>query len=88
MFTSFFAGVIVGVIIVVAAVYIFAPEFIPNTPCLLDSNCHMQKVCCTWRCDSKDLSWWKCPDELCEFLNKTEKPDLNCGCENFKCKFS
>ncbi len=44
----------------------------------------MQKVCCTWRCDSKDMSGWKCPDQLCEVLGEKE-PKAKCDCQNFKC---
>ena len=81
---GFFAGIIVGMLLLAFGVYIFAPKVIPETPCVIDSNCEMQKVCCTWRCDSKNLDWWKCPKKLCEILNDS-KPD-SCECQNFKCK--
>ena len=82
---AFIAVIVVAVILLVLA-YIFGPNYIPNSPCLLDSHCKPQKLCCTWRCDSTELSWWTCTDSLCNLLGKpVENPGLTCGCRNLRC---
>jgi len=79
-------AIIVIVVLLILGVYIFGPNVIPSTPCIANFNCHVQKVCCTYRCDSTDMGWWQCPDKLCSFLNETQ-PAKTCGCKSFKCQF-
>ena len=79
-------GVIVFVILILVAAYVFGPGLIPETPCVLDTNCDVQKVCCTWRCDSKDFTFWKCPDQLCRLIG-AEEPTEKCKCLDFNCGF-
>jgi len=76
-------GIILGAIALVIVIYLFTPHIIPKSPCLIASNCKPQRICCTWRCDSKDMTWWKCPDKVCDYIGN-EKP-ASCACENFKC---
>ncbi|MDD5182456.1 MAG: hypothetical protein PHC66_04820 [Candidatus Nanoarchaeia archaeon] len=86
-FAGAFIAVVLVVIIIGILVFVFGPNFIPNTPCLLDSHCQPQKVCCTWRCDSTPMEKWTCPDTLCDMLGKSnEDPGLVCGCRNLKCE--
>jgi len=84
-FMGAFIAVIIAVVIIGILTYIFAPNFLPGSPCLFDSHCSPQKLCCTWRCDSTELKWWKCPDSLCSFLGAQEESNLTCGCNNLRC---
>jgi len=84
-FMGAFIAVMVAVVIISILAYIFVPNVLPSSPCIFDSQCQPHKVCCTWRCDSAEIKWWKCPDRLCSFLGTEEVLNLTCGCNILKC---
>jgi hypothetical protein len=86
-FMGAFIAIILVVCVIGVGIYIFGPKYLPSSPCLLNSNCEPQKLCCTWRCDSTEIDWWNCPDSVCELLGEPlHNPQVDCECEDLRCK--